>query len=90
MGAPKGNKNGSKGRPWTHAIEQALKLRSRKDQRDTLIELADSLITKGQGGDMFAIKEIGDRLEGKAKQSTELTGAEGGPVSISWMDNEKA
>lgn len=43
-------------------------------------ELADKLVTLAMSGDLGALKELGDRLEGKPAQAVEMTGAEGGPV----------
>lgn len=83
-GAPKGNNNAAKGRQWAQAIQVALNRRE-KDGRAGLIELADTLIDAALAGDMTAMKEIGDRLDGKAKQQTEVTGEGGGPVGIKVM-----
>lgn len=44
-----------------------------------LEKLADALIAKGKEGDVAALKEIGDRLDGKAVQA--ITG-EDGPLQI--------
>jgi hypothetical protein len=50
-----------------------------------LDELALALVGAGKGGDVPALKEIGDRLDGKVPQA--VTGAEGGPIAmaISWL-----
>jgi len=71
VGAPPGNNNGSKNRIWTLAIEKALKKRSKSDQMEELIELAEVLLDNCRDGDMVAIKELGDRLEGKPTQTVE-------------------
>ena len=45
--------------------------------------LARRLIEKGLTGDVSAIREIADRVEGKPHQSTSLTGEDGtGPVKL--------
>jgi len=72
-GAPLGNTNGSKGRPWTHAINRALAKRSKTEQHEELIAIAEALLDKAKDGDMVAIKEIGDRLDGKPMQAIERT-----------------
>jgi hypothetical protein len=74
MGAPIGNTNATKGRPWALAIERALRKRSRTDQLEALEELAEKLINKGLEGDLSAIKEIADRLDGKPKRAMEVSG----------------
>lgn len=42
--------------------------------------VADALVNKALTGDVPAIREIGDRLEGKAMQQVEVSGEAGGPV----------
>ena len=69
VGAPLGNNNGQKNRVWSLALEKALENRSKGDQMKSLIELANALIAKCLEGDMVALKELGDRIEGKPLQS---------------------
>ena len=67
-GAPLGNKRaiGNKGawgdKPWTDALRRAIVQQDGK----VLRRLAEVLIAKACDGDMAAIREIGDRLDGKA------------------------
>lgn len=76
-GAPLGNKNGTKERRlWADAVRRAV-LRG-----DALNRLADKLIAEALDGDMAAMREIGDRLDGKPTVS--VTGEGGGPVAISF------
>lgn len=82
MAAPIGNKNAGKNRIWSTAISQAIEKRSKSEGKEMLNKLADALIDKALDGDMTALKELGDRLEGKAMQGIELTGANGGAVLI--------
>lgn len=63
-GAPKGNQNATKGRPWREAIDRAI-----KRDRAALDNVAKALIAAAQAGDMQAIKELGDRLDGKPPQT---------------------
>jgi hypothetical protein len=65
-GAPKGNKNGTKGRVWSEALRMELAL-----DRKYIRKLARALLDKASEGDVSALKELGDRLEGKAVQNIE-------------------
>lgn len=71
-GAPKGNQNAAKTKVWSEAIRKAI-----VQDRTALDRLAKSLIAAAEQGDMAAIKEIGDRLDGKSVQATEISGAGG-------------
>lgn len=51
------------------AIERALRKRSRTDQLEALDALAEKLLAKVDEGDMTAIKEFGDRIDGKPVQA---------------------
>lgn len=48
----------------------------------------EALIKKATGGDIQAIKEIHDRVYGKAPQA--ITGADGGPLVVSLEAREKS
>lgn len=69
MPAPLGNQNARKGKPWQAAINRALEKRSRVAQMEALDELAESLLRKCDDGDIAALKELGDRLDGKPAQA---------------------
>jgi len=73
-GAPKGNNNASKGKRFVSMIEKRL------EELDAMQRIADALIAKALEGDMQAIKEIGDRLDGKAKQQIDLGGQDDNPI----------
>lgn len=79
-GGQPGNKNGSKNAPWRSAIERALAKRSRVDQHEALDQLAEKFLSLCDGGDVSAMRELGDRLEGKPKQQIVATGIEDGPI----------
>ncbi|MGE3710031.1 MAG: hypothetical protein AB7G35_10185 [Hyphomicrobiaceae bacterium] len=53
-----------------------------------LDKLADALVEKGVTGDVAALKEIGDRLDGKPSQQLEHTGEGGGPLKVRWLTSE--
>ena len=82
MPAPLGNANANKGKIWREAIRRALEAESRREGIEALEAVAASLIAKAKEGDIGAIKELGDRLDGKAAQQQILTGADDGPVQI--------
>jgi hypothetical protein len=69
MGAPVGNRNAAKAKVWHAAIMRALERRKPADARIQAIdELADRLIELVATGDLAALKEFGDRLDGKPAQ----------------------
>ena len=78
--ANKGNKNSSKeNRIWGNIIR---KLAIQEDYK-RLHAMAEKLYEKAAEGDLGAIKEVGDRLDGKAISTTELTGVDGSDLPIS-------
>lgn len=77
MGAPIGNTNSSKAnRLWADTIRRA----TVQGDGETLRRIADKLVAMAEAGDMQAIKELGDRLDGKPKQQIEQTGLDDGPI----------
>lgn len=94
-GAPQGNQNAAKAKQWTAAIERALERRgdpsidpdkpvARTPKMKALDDLAEKFLAGVElpSSGMQGYKELGDRLEGKAAQGIELTGADGGPVQV--------
>jgi hypothetical protein len=78
--ANKGNKNSSKNnRIWGNIIR---KLAIQEDYK-RIHAIAEKLYEKAQEGDLGAIKEIGDRIDGKAIATTELSGVDGKDLPIS-------
>jgi len=76
-GAPAGNTNGkgnAKPRIWSDAIRRAL-ARREKGKAPRLNRLADALLDKCEEKDVSALKEFGDRIEGKSVQPTEISGS---------------
>ena len=55
---------------------------SRVDQLARIAVIADKLVTMAEDGDLQAIREVADRLDGKARQQLELMGEDGGPVQV--------
>lgn len=73
-GAPKGNNNAGKGRRFASTLE------ARIEELGAMKEIVNALINKAIDGDMQAIKEIGDRLDGKPKQQIDVGGQEDNPL----------
>ena len=86
MGAPLGNRNAARARVWQAAIMRALEQRSRLDQKEALDTLAHALIDKAADGDMTALRELGDRLDGKPHQSVDAEISGGLDVNIQGTD----
>ena len=65
-----GNPSGTKpNKPWREAINRALaRAEQSADFRD-LNKLADRLLELASSGDIAALKEVGDRLDGKPAQA---------------------
>jgi len=74
-GGQKGNNNAAKGREWFEALRYALaNYEDDKTKRgQALKRIGKKLIEKALEGDMMAIKEIGDRIDGKAVQVIDAT-----------------
>ncbi len=74
MGRPKGAEN--KDKSWRDAVRAAVnELRKDEDSPKKIKSLrlmARRLVTKALDGDVTALKEIGDRLDGKATQSVQV------------------
>lgn len=82
MAAPIGNQYAAKAKRWHQAIERALEKRSRVEQVEALDIIAEKLLAKCDEGDLAAIKELGDRLDGKPSQSTEISGPDGSAIPV--------
>ena len=79
-GAPLGNQNAAKAKMWTAAITRALDKRTRKEGKDALDMLAENLLQKCDEFDLGALKELGDRIEGKPAQALIHQGDEDNPI----------
>jgi hypothetical protein len=75
-----GNPNGRpKSKPFKRALSEALK--AAEDDSDILKAVALALVAKAKDGDVPAIKEIADRLDGKVTQP--IGGDEdAGPITV--------
>ena len=80
-GAPLGNNNAGKNKVWSDAIRKVVV------QRQALDALAIALVEKALSGDLQALKELGDRLEGKPVQSVEQDTNITGDVKVyGWLE----
>lgn len=77
-GAPIGNKNATKNKVWSDAVRKAVV------QNQNLDKLAAALLEKALSGDISALKELGDRLEGKPTQQIDQTTEHSGEVTYTW------
>ncbi len=70
-GAPPKNQNAAKAKVWRAAIDRALERRSgsRTDGIKEIDALAEKLLDLVAAGDLPALKEFGDRLDGKPAQA---------------------
>ena len=69
MAAAIGNQYAAKDRRWGRAIDKALENRCKSDGQKALIVLAEQLLIAAENGEGWALKELGDRLDGKPAQS---------------------
>ena len=77
MGAPKGNQNSSADkRVWGKVVR---KLAVQEDYK-RIHNVAEALFRKAEDGDISAIKELGDRIDGKAEQT--ISGDSDAPINI--------
>jgi hypothetical protein len=75
---------GSKQKDWAEALRRAVHRES--DGRGSprwLDVIANRVCEAAAEGDAQAFKEIGDRLDGKPKQQTEVSGPDGDPLPLS-------
>lgn len=64
MAAPIGNTNATKSKPWRDALDRALA----QDDGKKLRAAAEKLLSAAAKGESWAVKELADRLDGKAIQ----------------------
>ena len=74
MGAPLGNKNATKNQVWRDAIRRVIAQKN----GERLRAAAERLVSEAENGDVAALRELGDRLDGKASQLVIGPGEDGG------------
>ena len=76
MGAPLGNQNGKRGREWRDALRKAYMQYEDKDsdvkRGQALFKIGTKVVQMALDGDMDAIREIGNRSDGKSVQVQEI------------------
>ena len=77
MAAPLGNKNSTKDkRVWGKVVR---KLAVQEDYK-RLHKVAEALFKKAEEGDVACIRELGDRIDGRAEQT--ISGDSDAPINI--------
>jgi hypothetical protein len=72
--------HGTRARLFYGALKRAIA----QDDGDRLRKAAETLLSLAAQGEPWAVKEIADRLDGKAAQSVAVSGdGEGGPIETS-------
>jgi hypothetical protein len=72
MAAPKNPLGAKSDKIWRDAVMRAVKRRQEGAKTPHLDRLADKLVARGLEGEVSALKEIGDRLDGKPTTSIDV------------------
>jgi hypothetical protein len=75
MAAPIGNTNAVKGKMFYDKLRKQL-----TQEPHRLEKIVGQLITQAEMGEAWAVKEIIDRLDGKAVQTNQVENADGSPL----------
>ena len=82
VGGQLNNTNSSaSNRLWADTIRRAVT----QSDGAKLRRIAEAMLMKAEDGDMAAIKEMGDRLDGKSLQAIEQTTEHKGKVDFGWL-----
>jgi hypothetical protein len=85
MARPHRPKGAWSDKAWRDAIRVAVnRVDSKKGKR--LAQLADALVSAGLAGDVPAMKEIGDRLDGKVPQALVGGGPDAAPIAVQLIE----
>lgn len=82
-GAPLGNRNAVKNKLWSDTLRRAIA----QDSGDRVRRAAERLLDSASRGEQWAIKELADRLDGKAVQFTTADPISEGQIAqwvVSW------
>ena len=78
VGAPLGNNNHKNGKPFQDALRRAIAQNPQK-----IRNIVDKVLDQAEEGEAWAVKEIADRLDGKAIQANTFEDSEGNNVITS-------
>ena len=78
VGAPLGNNNHKKGKPFQDALRRAI-----AQNPQNIRNIGDKVLDQAEEGEAWAVKEIADRLDGKAIQANTFEDSEGNNVITS-------
>ena len=78
IGGQLGNNNAGKNRPFWRALDRAIA----QDDGKRLREAAEQLIDLAAAGTPWAVRELADRLDGKAAQALTLSDPNGDPLKV--------
>lgn len=69
---------------WADAVRRAVmrRLENEEGKPQKIERLADKLVELALDGETVALKEIGDRLDGKPKQAVEASGPDGTDIPV--------
>jgi hypothetical protein len=81
-GGQPNNSNAKKGKLFYSELRKAL---VQQDQLN-LRRIADKLVEKAIDGEPWAVKEIMDRVDGKAVQTTEVSGIDGEAMELKLIE----
>lgn len=74
---------GSKQKDWAEALRRAVHRESAGNGSPKWLDvIANKVCEAASEGDPQAFKEIGDRLDGKPKQATEVSGPDGDAIPM--------
>lgn len=82
MAAPLGNHNARNAKRWQSAITRALAKLDGNGVDGGLDRLATKLVKAAADGERWALREVGDRLDGKPAQV--IAGDPESPLQVSW------
>lgn len=81
MGAPVGNQNAKKAKRWADAVNRALaRVAEGQGVEAGLDKCADQLVAAAVKGEQWALRELGDRVDGKPAQT--IAGDPDAPLEI--------